>query len=205
MAFTTRKSLLAKVRCGDEVSWREFYDAYKPLIWLCGQDCNLTPDENEELVQKVMVEIFSKDIVGKFDPENVPDDVVFKYDPAKGRFRHYLRKIIRYQAIRIYRNRVKHTAVDIDGENMPPIPSADDWEIVWQEEWRKHLLNMALAELKGHVQPETYVAFEMYAVQNRSVQEVADFLNMSISSVYTAKSRCISTLKDIIRNLEEKR
>ena len=63
---------------------------------------------------------------------------------------------------------------------------------------------MALAELKGRIQPETYVAFEMYAIQGRPVQDVAKFLNLSVSSVYTAKSRCISTLKEIIENLEER-
>ena len=67
MAFTTRKSLLAKVRGGDEVSWQEFYAAYKPLILLCGADCGLDRDEKDELVQKVMCEIFCKDIVGKFE------------------------------------------------------------------------------------------------------------------------------------------
>ena len=51
MAFTTRKSLLAKVRAGDEVSWSDFYTAYKPLIYLCGNDCGLNNAEKEELVQ----------------------------------------------------------------------------------------------------------------------------------------------------------
>lgn len=92
MAFTTRKSLLAKVRAGDEVSWSDFYTAYKPLIYLCGNDCGLNNAEKEELVQQVMTEIFRKDIIGKFDPDNIPKDITFKYDPAKGRFRHYLRK-----------------------------------------------------------------------------------------------------------------
>lgn len=78
MAFTTRKSLLAKVRAGDEVSWHEFYTAYRPLILLCGNDCSLTPDENDELVQAVMTEIFKHDIIGKYDPENIPDSVIFK-------------------------------------------------------------------------------------------------------------------------------
>ena len=94
MAFTTRKSLLAKVRAGDEVSWSDFYTAYKPLIYLCGNDCGLNDAEKEELVQQVMTEIFRKDIIGKFDPDNIPKDITFKYDPAKGRFRHYLRKTI---------------------------------------------------------------------------------------------------------------
>ena len=63
---------------------------------------------------------------------------------------------------------------------------------------------MAMTELRGRVQPDTFVAFEMYAVQNRKVEEVAEFLNMSVSSVYTAKSRCISALKEIIKELEDK-
>ena len=65
-------------------------------------------------------------------------------------------------------------------------------------------MNMALVELKGRVQPETYSAFEMYAVQNRKIEDVCAFLEMSPASVYTAKSRCIAALKEIIANLEEK-
>ena len=204
MAFTTRKSLLARVRGGDEISWREFYDAYKPLILLCGGDCGLKHDEKNELVQRVMCEIFQKDIIGKFDFDNVPSDVVFKYDPAKGRFRHYLRKVIRYQALKIVGQR--RCDVSINNENSPAhsLPSNDDWNAVWDDEWQKHVLHMAMTELRGRVQPDTFVAFEMYAVQNRKVEEVAEFLNFSVSSVYTAKSRCISALKEIIKELEEK-
>ena len=202
MAFTTRKSLLAKVRSGDEVSWSVFYRAYKPLIILCGNDCGLSPEENEELIQQVMAEIFRKDILGKFDPENVPDDVVFKYDPAKGRFRHYLRKIIRNHAYKIYRRRKK--TVLLDDEDTPvDEPFADAWEQLWNDEWQKHVLAMALAELKGRVRPETYVAFEMYALQDRPVEEVAKFLNLSVASVYTARSRCVSALREIVKSLED--
>lgn len=84
MAFTTRKSLLARVKSGDEVSWTEFYAANKTLILLCGNDCLLSPVECEEFVQQVMAEIFPKDIIGKYDPDHVPDDIIFKYDPARG-------------------------------------------------------------------------------------------------------------------------
>lgn len=202
MAFTTKKSLLAKVRAGDEVSWSEFYAAYKPLILLCGQDCTLTPDENDELVQQVMSEIFRKDIVGKYDPDHIPDDVVFHYDQSHGRFRHYLRGIIRNQALKILRKRDGVVELD-DPARQVAEPAVDIWEELWNEEWKRHVLAMALTELKGHVQPETYVAFEMYALQERPVQEVSKFLNLSVASVYTAKSRCIAALKEIISKLEE--
>ena len=203
MAFTTRKSLLAKVRAGDEVSWAEFYAAYKPLILLCGQDCKLTPDENDELVQQVMSEIFQKDIVGKYDPDHIPDDVVFHYDPAHGRFRHYLRGIIRNHALKLYQKRKRFVEFDASAQQIAE-PSVDVWNELWDEEWKRHVFAMALTELKGHVQPETYVAFEMYAIQERPVQEVASFLNLSIASVYTAKSRCVAALKEIISKLEDK-
>ena len=201
MAFTTRKSLLAKVRSGDEVSWREFYETYKPLILLCGGDLRLTADEKEELVSKVMCEIFRKDIVGKYDPEKVPDDVVFKYDPARGRFRHFLRKIIRNQALGIIRKRPRHVSLDVPDA---PDPVAEDrWESDWDREWRRHLCNMALIELRNHVDAKTYSAFELYAIQGRDPREVADFLGLSVASVYTGKSRCIEFIKKIIKDLEE--
>ena len=202
MAFTTRKSLLAKVRAGDEVSWAEFYAAYKPLILLCGQDCLLTPDENDELVQQVMSEIFQKDIVGKYDPDHIPDDIVFHYDPSHGRFRYYLRKIIRNQALKFIQKRKGFVELDNPQKTVEE-PEIDVWDELWDEEWKRHVLAMALTELKGHVQPETYVAFEMYAIQERPVQEVAKFLNLSVASVYTAKSRCVAALKEIISKLEE--
>ena len=204
MAFTTKKSLLARVRGGDEISWQEFYYAYKPLILLCGGDCGLTDDEKEELVQNVMCDIFRKDIIGKFDPDNIPEHLVFKYDPEKGRFRHYLRRIIHNQAIGIYRKRFKQELFDSEDDTLENLPSQNNWEAAWDEEWHKHVLNMAMTELKTRVQSDTFAAFEMYAVQNRKVEEVADFLNLSVSSVYTAKSRCIAALKDIIRELDEK-
>jgi len=206
MAYTTRKSLLARVRAGDEISWKEFYATYEPLIRLCGSDHYLTNDEKDELLQQVMAEIFQKDIIGKYDPDKIPDDVVFKFDPSKGRFRHYLRKIIHNQALCIYHKRSRFTTMD-DLEH-PVIQKEDEtqfeWDKKWDDEWKKHVLSQALTELRSKVQPETYAAFEMYAVQQRNVQTVADFLNLSVASVYTAKNRCINALKEIITTLEER-
>ena len=203
MSFTTRKSLLAKVGAGDEVSWGEFYAAYKPLVLLCGKDCGLTEHEKDELVQQVMCEIFQKNIVGKYDPDNVPENVAFQFTPGKGRFRHYMRKIVRNQAFKILKRRSPHRSIDDDAP-VPGMPADNVWDSVWDREWYKHILCMALPELRNRVQPETYAAFEMYAVQGRPVKEVAAFLDLSVSSVYTAKSRCIAALKEIIKDLEEK-
>ena len=200
MAFTTRKSLLARVRSGDEVSWQEFYDTYRPLIFLCGRDCGLTREETEDLVQLVMCEIFSKDILSKYDPEKIPEKVVFQYDPAKGRFRHFMRGIIRNQARKLYHRRPGFVSM----ENLDGVDAAEEeqFEQAWEKEWRRHLFHEALIELRGQVRPSTYTAFEMYALQNRPVQEVAKFLNLSVNSVYVAKTRCIGLLREAIARLD---
>ena len=203
MAFTTRKSLLAQLREGGEIPWREFYTAYKPLILLCGGDCGLDADEKEELVQNVMREIFQHDIIGKYDPDHVPDNVVFKHDPARGRFRHYLRKIIRYQALRIIARRHDDHA-RLEEADEAARCTDDALEAAWDLEWKQHLLNMALVELKGRVRPETYSAFEMYAIQNRPIREVAEFHDLSPAAIYTARSRCVALLREIVKELEDK-
>lgn len=200
MSFTTRKSLLIKVRDGDEISWSEFYYAYKPLILLCGNDCHLYNDEKDELVQLVMTEIFNKDILSKYDIDNVPDNIVFKHDHSRGRFRHFIKGVIRNQALKIYAKRRKKQDLD----KTIPQDTDDNWDKIWDEEWYRHTLTMALVELKLRVQAETFLAFEMYALQNRPVYEVSDFLNISVSSVYTAKSRCLTTMREIMKNLDER-
>lgn len=200
MAFTTKKSLLVRVRSGDEVSWREFYETYRPLIILCGRDCGLTYEENEELVQLVMCEIFRKDILSRYNIDEVPKDIVFQYDPSKGRFRHFFKAIVRNQARKLYHKRHEH--VDID--DIPEPASDKSFDASWEEEWRRHIFTQAMQELRNQVQSNTFAAFEMYAVQGRPVKDVADFLNMSVNSVYVAKNRCIEALKAIMENLETK-
>ena len=199
MAFTTKKSLLARVGAGDEISWREFYDTYRPLIILCGKDCALTADENEELVQQVMCEFFQKDIIQRYNPDEVPADVVFKHDEKRGRFRHYFKAIVRNHARKIYHRRKGHCSL----EEIPEL-AAENTENLWEDEWRKHVLVQAFAELRTQVHAETFAAFEMYAIQGRPAREVADFLNLSVNSVYVAKNRCTEALKTIVSNLEAK-
>ena len=132
MAYTTRISVLRGAADGNEIYWKTFYDTYRPLIMLVGGDCNLKPDEKEELVQNVMCEVFQKDILGKFDPDNVPEHVTYKHDESKGRFRSYFRKIVRYQAIKIFHKR--SNALSIDADNKPvSLISEDEFDAIWND------------------------------------------------------------------------
>ena len=65
------------------------------------------------------------------------------------------------------------------------------------------MFNQALAELKKQVEQQTFEAFCFYGLQRREVGEVADYLQMKPGSVYTAKSRCVAMLRNIIGELQK--
>jgi RNA polymerase sigma factor (sigma-70 family) len=85
----TSRTLLSRIKQGDEISWDEFYRIYAPLIILCGKDYRLSNADIDELVQQTVLAFFK--------------DKNFTYTPQKGRFRDYLRTIIRHKAIDIKR------------------------------------------------------------------------------------------------------
>ena len=185
MGYTTKKSLLDAIQRGDEISWFDFYETYRPLILLRGHDFHLNANELEELCQQVIIDIFKQ-------------GSKFKYDSAKGKFRNYLRRVISHNAVDLLRKRSKHQSLDAE-----EIPLYDPPANTWDEEWYNHILYQALAILRTQIELVTYQAFELYALKQLQPEKVAEFLNISVNMVYVAKSRAMQKLKPIIRKLKE--
>lgn len=194
MAFSTKKSLLSRIREGDEISWHEFYRTYFPLIMLRGGDFYLSTPEKDELVQEVLIAIFRH---GR----------KFQYDPAKGRFRDFIRKIIDNKARDILRRRMRDNArfADTGMDSVPAETNKSDLEQAWEDEWRAHVLKEAMDELKTRLELQGYQAFELYGLKNWPPDKVASFLDMSVNSVYVAKNRAVEKLRAIISELMEKK
>jgi RNA polymerase sigma factor (sigma-70 family) len=187
MAFTTN-SIVIKVCSGDEISWNEFYNTYRPLVWLRGNDYGLSECEQEELLQQVMLNFFKQ-------------SKRFIYDPAKGKFRNYLRTIISHEALRTKKKRINND-VPTEDEIISQLPDTNNqMEKAWKQEWQSFVFTQALDELKNRVDTITFQAFEMYAIQGGAPKQVADFLDLSVNSVYVAKNRALKLLKEIIKNM----
>lgn len=192
MAWTTRKSLIDRILDGDEESWDTFYTSYSRLVYAIGERSGLSADDCEDLVQEVMRTIF-----------NNKDR--FRYDSATGKFRTYLTGIVKHKVYDFYRKhdgRIVATDEEAVLDAAEPVSQLDD---VCTEEWKNHLLNVALMELREKVDPGTFDAFQMYVLQERQPREVAVALSISESAVYVYKNRCVSHLRSIIdkyRNLD---
>ncbi len=190
MAYTTKKSMLEAIRNGDEVSWKEFYDTYRPLIIFCGRNARLSGTETDDLIQIVMLKVFSA-------------RKTFRYDRSKGRFRDYLGHIIRNALIDLARSGKTAQAAKEELSQDPDGGMADSFTGKWNDEWKKHILSQAIELLRSKVEETTFQAFELAALDGRPPKEVAGFLNISVQNVYNARSRCMEILRKTISRLTE--
>lgn len=189
MAFTTRSTLLAAVRCGDDIAWDEFYAMYKPLIWLRGGDLRLNQTEKEELVQLVMLSFFKS-------------SRTFRYDKSRGRFRDYLKRVIHNRACDLMRKRQDNTvSAEMCDDLLSRIPA--EAEDRWDREWRELVLKQAFEELKTRCNPTTLQSYDLFVRQQLPAREVAEMLGIKPNAVYQHKARVEAMLREIVMELDE--
>ena len=186
MAYTTRKELLKRVHEGNEAAWFEFAEFYKPLMLLCARDCHLNLNETEELQQNVLLAVFQH-------------DVTQRYDPTKGRFRDYLRRIIKNTAIDIINARKGQLA----SGTLPEPQEPQNLEERIDGAWREFLYNKALEELRENADPIHYMAFELHGQQGMPAKKVAEMLGLTEAAVFKIKSRLVAKCAEIVKRLEE--
>ena len=195
MGLTTKPSLLAKIKNGDEISWEEFHQTYRPLIWVRGKQAHdLSDCECDELVQMVMLTYFKK-------------STSFQYDPARGKFRNFMRRMVDFQAKKLLLKRspgreisygVLENVLQSDSDPLDSPEEHNDLESHWDSEWRAHVLSQALEELRAHLETTTFQAFDLYVLQGGNPRTVAQFLNISVNAVYLAKHRATKYLERVV-------
>ena len=185
---TTSKTLLDKIASGDEISWDEFYQKYSPIVKALAQFKGLNAADADDICQQVMMQFFKQ-------------SKSFKFDPNIAKFRTYFGRIVNAKIINYFR-RKENKEILVD-DVMPDIPVDPEIEAIYMSEWRKTLLIEAQQKLKERVAPETYQAYELYAIQNRPVKKVAEYLDCSENQVYQAKKRCFAMMREILLAMNE--
>ena len=185
---TTSKTLLDKIASGDEISWDEFYQKYAPIVTALAVYKGLSGTDADDVCQQVMMQFFKQ-------------SKTFKFDPDIARFRTYFGRIVNAKIINYFR-RKENKEILVD-DVMPDIPVDPEIEAIYMSEWRKTLLIEAQQKLKERVAPETYQAYELYAVQGRPVEKVAAYLDCSVNQVYQAKKRCFAMMREILLAMNE--
>ena len=186
MAYTTHRSLLNRISEGDEIAWQEFYDQYHKLIFSIGRNWNLSSDLCDDLVQQVMIAVFQKNLT-------------FKYRPELGRFRTFLTGITRNILLKL---KSKQNDILKDDQVVSEEQFVES-DAIFNEEWRKYLLDAMLNDLHNTVDSTTFDAFQMYVLQGLRPELIAKTLNISVKTVYVYKMRCMEHLKKSYKQLKQ--
>lgn len=197
MSFpVTRLSVVERTRSGDEETRRialaTIIDGYwKPAYKYLRMKWSLDPDEAADLTQEFFTVALEK-------------DVIEKYDPARARFRTYLRLCLDGFAgnARKAEQRLKRgggvTMVPLDfesaeGEIRSHEPAVDaDVDELFYREWVRALLERSVADLKRHAEasgrPVMFDVFARYDLIDEGearpkYTEIAQALNLTTATV----------------------
>jgi RNA polymerase sigma factor (sigma-70 family) len=181
----TNPTLLRQVRdWGDDPAWKAFFACYQPLLRGWCQGIALEGDDGDELCQRIWVELMTR-------------MQTFNYDPGRG-FRRWLWRLFRSRAVDLLRARRAARHCYLDGIE-PPVPRE------LRADWRpgtgidddgaggsQILLEAAAAAQKAvrqRVESETWRAYWLIAIEDKTVREAADSLGKRYTAVYNGYRR----------------
>ena len=194
----TRHSLLVRLAAPEDAqAWREFASIYERAIFRYSKSRGLQDADAEEVVQQVLSTVHRK--IGDWRPTGRP-----------GAFRAWLLQTARRTSLKALRDRTRcdraagGTSVL---EKLGQAPAGAGAEIGLEDEdlndWRKWAFCVAASQAEKEVEPTTWQAFWLTAVEERSASETAAELGIKIGSVYTAKCRVLARIKEIASVMRE--
>jgi RNA polymerase sigma-70 factor (ECF subfamily) len=213
--LATRRSLLTRLRdAGDQNGWQEFFETYWKLLYSVARKSGLTEAEGQDAVQETIITV----------AQQMP---AFRYEPARCSFKGWLLLLTRQRIAHQFRKRNKlggaanrvhagaapstpangstaPVSVDAGPATVDQLPDVSDTglEAIWDEEWQQHLVSAALEQVKRQVSDRQFQIFDLHAVQNWPVAEVARALRVSAAQVYLAKHRIGRLLKIEVKKLQ---
>ncbi len=180
----THSTLLARLAdIHDSAAWTEFHDRYHELVRVFCRVRGLQAADADDVLQDVMLSL-SKAMPG------------FRYDPAKGKFRSYLKTVVMHAiSKKACQNSGAQRLSDVGSQALPK----DDEEAQWEAQWRQYHLRRALRIVETEYSHLDRQAFERYAMAGEEVKSVAEALGMSVDAIYQAKSRIARRIGEVIR------
>ena len=192
----TRRSLIERLRdLGDQPSWREFFDIYWKLIYGAAIRAGLSDQEAEDVVQETVIGVARK-------MES------FRYDPSVCSFKGWLMHVTRCRIADQFRRRRPQNVplaaprADTTAETTLNLhdPAADVLEGIWNEEWQKNLVDVAMDRVRRQANPEHYHIFHLHAVKGLGVRDVAKLTGASLPKVYVTYHRIATQLNATLNN-----
>ena len=194
---TTSLSLLENACKGDKEAWNRFVQVYTPMVYSNLRRRGLSETDAADVSQDVFAKLFQK--LDKFDA-----------DHPKASFRGWLATVVKNTCMSHFRNENK--AIKASGgtdmhQMLKQAPANFDDEILNDEDFLQTasddemLVKQAVAIIKDDFEENTWKAFWMTAIDERSSSEVAEELGKSNAAIRKAKQRVMDRLKETLADV----
>lgn len=183
---TARRDLLADIQKNLDEGWRQFIDIYAPTVHRFSRCAGLRSADADEVLSEVL-----RNLLRFFRNGGV-------IDSQKGHFRNYLREVIN-NAIRLQKrkNQRRSSGVELPEETAEDAARlASSFESIERQERLRAELDKLFSA--GEPRHRDLVVFECYAIERESVEDVADWFNISEGRVYAIKHEIIQLLRQRI-------
>ena len=189
----TNPSLLGRLcrNPTDQVAWAEFVDRYGRKIYAWCRQRNMQDADAQDVTQAVLVRL----------AQRMP---TFSYDGTRS-FRGWLRTLTQHALSDFVKGRERggRGSGDRDTETfLQSLEAREDLLTVLEQEFDQELLEMATARVRLRVEPRTWEAFRLTAVEGLPGAEAARRLDLRVAAVFKAKSRVQKLLQEAIAALE---
>jgi RNA polymerase sigma-70 factor (ECF subfamily) len=182
----TSPTLLERIRDPKDIAaWTQFEKRYGELIVRYARGRGLQHADAEDIRQVVMLAI------SKVMPR-------FQYSRAKGRFRHYLGRVVR-NAVSQWASRPRKTAalLDIDAAIASADGEPEGIDKQWEEEWVRLHYRMAMEKVRATHDPQSVAIFDRLLLGD-SIATLATEFNTTAQAVQKVKQRIRDRLKELI-------
>lgn len=174
---STPISLLKRASSGnDPEAWGKLVDLLLPKMLDWSKRFNLNPCDRDDIIQDLFIYLLQK----------LPE---FQYDPKKT-FLGWLRTLLNHRIIDLFRGRRFHGSIDGYAPEETDLPQLEE------EEFQAWIYERALELSRSQFSEKTWKAFWLHAIQGIPAAEVASELELKISSVYVAKQRVQTYLRN---------
>jgi RNA polymerase sigma-70 factor (ECF subfamily) len=188
----TRYSLLARLADADDgAAWRDFETIYQPAIYRHARSRSLQEADALEVVQEVMLAVHRA--MDGWRPSN-----------RTGSFRAWLAEAARRVTLQVLRQRDKRdrgAGGDARQGVLAEVAAPSATAVAEDEDEQRWLFFCAAASVEQEVQPKTWRAFWLAAVDGVSAAAVAAELEMTVGNVYSAKCRVLDRIRRRVAEL----
>jgi RNA polymerase sigma-70 factor (ECF subfamily) len=189
---TTRVSLIARLGgpAGDVEAWEEFVRIYAPHVIQWCRGYGLQQSDALDVSQDVLLRFWRQ-------------AASFEYDPAKT-LRGYLRRMV-VTAVSDWADQC-HRGGRLAAEPVETLlastPAGDDLAARIERAYDTELLAIAMRQVEARVEPHTWEAFRLLALEGRSGAETAERLGMKINTAYVARKKVQRMIREVVARLD---